>query len=201
MTRNYALVPLAYLASAIGCSLSSLVKLIAKGEVELDVFRRIVPRTAFTILKNHTVNPEPYSSPLLGEVTIHHQPDIYALSLSKVSLIKLAAESRATIRFFSGGLAASEANPHRVYAIDKNYLSGYPAPVSPEKIFIRDKSEAFEYTNHKVPPHAERDVEKNEVISRRFGFYKLELPFADPDGHTGHAEAASSRDKSVVCRW
>ena len=164
MTRNYALVPLAYLASVIGCSLSALVKLIAKGEVELDVFRRIVPRTAFTILKNHTVNSEPYSVPLIGKVTICHQPDIYALSLSRVSLIKLAAESRATIRFFSGGLIASEVNPHRVYAIDKNYLSEYPAPFSPEKIFIRDKSEASEYTNHQAPSHTERDVEKMKLF-------------------------------------
>jgi len=164
MTRNYALVPLAYLASAIGCSLSSLVKLIAKGEVELDVFRRIVPRTAFTILKNHTVNSEPYSVPLLGEVTIHHQPDIYALSLSKVSLIKLAAESRATIRFFSGGLAASEVNPHRVYAIDKNFLSKYPIRVSPKKSFIRDKSWAHEHTNYPISLDANLDIEETKLF-------------------------------------
>lgn len=164
MTRNYALVPLAYLASAIGCSLSSLVKLIAKGEVELDVFRRIVPRTAFTILKNHTVNAEPYSVPLIGKVTICHQPDIYALSLSRVSLIKLAAESRATIRFFSGGLVASEDNPHRVYAIDKNFLSRYPIPVLPKKAFIIDKGGVPEHTNCQISLGANLDTEEMELF-------------------------------------
>jgi hypothetical protein len=140
------------------------VKLIAKGEVELDVFRRIVPRTAFTILKNHTVNAEPYSVPLIGKVTICHQPDIYALSLSRVSLIKLAAESRATIRFFSGGLVASEDNPHRVYAIDKNFLSRYPIPVLPKKAFIIDKGGVPEHTNCQISLGANLDTEEMELF-------------------------------------
>jgi len=110
MSHNYALVPLSYLASTIECSLSSMVRLISQGEVELDVFRRIVPRTAFTILRNHTIGAGPYNVHLPGRVTIHHQPDIYALSLPKVSLVKLAQESRATIRFFSGGLTTLNIN-------------------------------------------------------------------------------------------
>lgn len=140
--------------------MSSLVRLIADGEIDLDVFWPIVPRTAFTILKNHTVGSRPYSEHLRGRMLIQHQPDIYALALSRETLVNLANESREKTQFFSGGLAASDGGEYRVYAIDKNFLYKNRTPVYPKGYSMWKQRDSHEIEGLPISMYAQLTFEQ-----------------------------------------
>jgi hypothetical protein len=116
------LIPFSDLASVIGYSAAALLDLVPDESVQIDLFQKIVPGSAFSVLRNHTEGSGLYPDNLATNASPYYQPSIYALSVPLGQIVTLCREGKASCRFFSGGLAQQQEETLRLYCIDKNFL-------------------------------------------------------------------------------